>query len=256
MTEIGAFAAFLLVFVCVVGVILALIWPAWAAQRRARRETLEMLIRKYGGTISPGLFGRPGLRFEIDGRPARLSERSRSEDSPGLTRLRVGGPAVESLRVVPENAWELLKASFGPPDLTLGDPAFDPAFMIQGPDPERIRAFLDPQRREIFLRHTLSLEAGPAGLLISTPSDLLNRRTPLEIFMRDAVALCRDWIARKDEGVRVTSLQELLVAGSCPVCAHPLGQGPRRCGSCATPHHPECWTYFGGCSTYACKENP
>ena len=24
------------------------------------------------------------------------------------------------------------------------------------------------------------------------------------------------------------------------------------CGGCQTPHHRECWEYFGGCSTYAC----
>jgi len=27
-----------------------------------------------------------------------------------------------------------------------------------------------------------------------------------------------------------------------------------RCPRCDTPHHLDCWTYFGGCSTYGCKE--
>jgi hypothetical protein len=26
------------------------------------------------------------------------------------------------------------------------------------------------------------------------------------------------------------------------------------CGKCRTPHHEECWSYVGQCSTYGCRE--
>ena len=39
----------------------------------------------------------------------------------------------------------------------------------------------------------------------------------------------------------------------CPVCQDPLfGRATSRCESCDTSHHPECWEYAGGCSTYGC----
>jgi len=43
--------------------------------------------------------------------------------------------------------------------------------------------------------------------------------------------------------------------GECQVCGVTLGQGTVvRCRRCATPHHEDCWTYTGECSTFACKE--
>jgi hypothetical protein len=40
----------------------------------------------------------------------------------------------------------------------------------------------------------------------------------------------------------------------CQVCGEPLAKDLVYCGGCRTPHHRECWEYFGGCSTYACGE--
>lgn len=40
--------------------------------------------------------------------------------------------------------------------------------------------------------------------------------------------------------------------GLCPVCGNRMEDHPVACPRCATPHHPECWEYFGGCSTYGC----
>lgn len=43
--------------------------------------------------------------------------------------------------------------------------------------------------------------------------------------------------------------------GECQVCGGTLAQGAVvRCRRCATPHHEECWTYTGECSTFACQE--
>ena len=43
--------------------------------------------------------------------------------------------------------------------------------------------------------------------------------------------------------------------GECQVCGVTLGQGAVvRCRRCATPHHEDCWTYTGQCSTFACSE--
>jgi len=39
----------------------------------------------------------------------------------------------------------------------------------------------------------------------------------------------------------------------CPVCAAAMEEAVVHCDKCRTPHHEECWTYVGQCSTYACK---
>src|SRR5262249_50513385 len=54
----------------------------------------------------------------------------------------------------------------------------------------------------------------------------------------------------------VTRVPPSMLAGSvCQICGATLGQGAVvYCIRCATPHHEECWTYVGQCSTFACTE--
>ena len=52
-------------------------------------------------------------------------------------------------------------------------------------------------------------------------------------------------------GARVLELES--AAGRCPVCAEGLGSQTVQCAQCQTPHHADCWSYVGHCSTYACQ---
>ena len=61
------------------------------------------------------------------------------------------------------------------------------------------------------------------------------------------------WGTPVDPAVQVGELQ-FLSGGECPVCATRMGVQVVRCKVCRTPHHSECWTYMGRCSTYGCGE--
>ncbi len=43
-------------------------------------------------------------------------------------------------------------------------------------------------------------------------------------------------------------------AGVCQVCSEKMETRVVYCGKCRTPHHEECWSYVGQCSTYGCRE--
>jgi hypothetical protein len=43
-------------------------------------------------------------------------------------------------------------------------------------------------------------------------------------------------------------------AGECQVCNESMETRVVYCGKCRTPHHEECWSYLGQCSTYGCRE--
>jgi hypothetical protein len=43
-------------------------------------------------------------------------------------------------------------------------------------------------------------------------------------------------------------------AGECQVCSEKMETRVVYCGKCRTPHHEECWSYVGQCSTYGCRE--
>jgi hypothetical protein len=43
-------------------------------------------------------------------------------------------------------------------------------------------------------------------------------------------------------------------AGECQVCGEKMESRVIFCAKCRTPHHEECWSYVGQCSTFACRE--
>jgi hypothetical protein len=42
--------------------------------------------------------------------------------------------------------------------------------------------------------------------------------------------------------------------GICQVCAGEMTENVVYCAKCGTPHHEDCWTYAGQCSTFGCAE--
>jgi hypothetical protein len=42
--------------------------------------------------------------------------------------------------------------------------------------------------------------------------------------------------------------------GECQICGSAMEARVVVCSKCRTPHHEECWTYNGSCSTYGCRE--
>lgn len=40
----------------------------------------------------------------------------------------------------------------------------------------------------------------------------------------------------------------------CRICGEPVTHAAAICRRCKTPHHRECWRYYGACSIYGCGE--
>jgi hypothetical protein len=57
--------------------------------------------------------------------------------------------------------------------------------------------------------------------------------------------------ARSDEAA---PLKVDAQAGECQVCGEKMETRVVFCAKCRTPHHEECWSYVGQCSTYGCRE--
>lgn len=54
-------------------------------------------------------------------------------------------------------------------------------------------------------------------------------------------------------GVQVDVLAEASPGeATCPVCSEGITAARVLCAKCATPHHPECWSYAGTCAVYGC----
>jgi hypothetical protein len=250
--------------IVVVFVLVAIVVVAFSLlQSGARRRNLESVARKYGGTVTSTWLSETDLELNVDGVPAHLSYHPGSKNRSPFTRILFNATPPGRLRIVVDGFWESLKRAFGSEDLEIGDAAFDQAFVIQGSPLNWVRATLDAETRTRicrlsalgsgFLRgSSVSLEAGPTGVMVAVPRNLVGDGEALESFIGEAIALFRRLRESSEPGVRFLSADQVVKDGRCPVCEHPFGGDVRSCDACATPHHADCWAYFGGCSTYAC----
>jgi hypothetical protein len=240
----------------------ALAVTAWHAGKSAeRRLVLEAVGRPLGARIKTGFWGgATGFACMIDGVEADLD--AKSDGGRGWTRIR--------FYVRPEGRLELSREGlfsrlFHDEDLKLGDAAFDNDWLVYG-FPERwVHGVLDPATRArivrlsmrgsgLFSTSDLKVSAGPDCIEILVPRPLVDDEAELRGFLADATALFRKirGVAEVPAGIAILGEARVALSGRCPLCEHALGTDVRTCAYCTTPHHSDCWDYFGGCTRYAC----
>jgi hypothetical protein len=94
------------------------------------------------------------------------------------------------------------------------------------------------------------------GLLTVSRRGVIRNERALRQFVALALELYEQAIASYGVGIEVLKVaSENSADAVCKVCGDPFdGQEVVFCRVCDTPHHRDCWRYFGGCSVYACGE--
>lgn len=161
------------------------------------------------------------------------------------------------------SAFSPSRVSMGGGGLSIGDGAFDAAYVVRSDDPHfarsvlgagaralieearrlgaggRVRFNVDSVRLRIRKEEALSSPADLAAL-VRIGRGLLDR-------VRDAVE-SRNAVQYYDASPAPESKPR------CPMCGGAVSDGRVACRRCRTPHHRECWEYAGGCSMFACGE--
>src|ERR1043166_49380 len=225
-----------------------------------RADNLRAAAERVGGRVVSTFWGSDRLEFSIDGMPAELNYKNGDRNRSDLTRLRVDYPAHETLRIVPEGLFAWLQKMFGAQDIEMGERGFDQAFMVQGSSEGWVREVLDPETRRRIAAlgssgsywggNEVRIEAGLDGIVISCNRHMVSDRSKLYFFLDHAIAIVRRIRTPSAAGILFFPTEDGAVRCECPVCATALDASARRCSSCRTPHHRECWDYFGGCAIY------
>jgi hypothetical protein len=184
-----------------------------------------------------------GLTFACSGRRGRLDFIS------DLTEIRF------ALDGQPKESLEVSTPSFIS-QLAEDDPD---AFRVRGSDALYREVFKDPALLKMLRDWHVSFEwsVRPTEfflLLRSQPRD----EEELWRWLKGAFALLQSLPGvGAESAIQLTRAStSTLAESSCQVCGSGLGQGTVvYCVRCATPHHDECWTYAGQCSTFACRED-
>jgi len=214
------------------------------------------------------LFQSPKVSFTHHGARALLSiYDGGSETGTPQTQLTYTVPEGWSYRleVIPQRRPDDGEAT-GPQDLRLGDPEFDPRYLVKAADAQFARDFLDGAARQTV--EELRRLTGDDRLLVSlNPSRLMIRKEGVIARAEDLDALADlagrlhdriDLFWQRSSGIEI--LEESAPSGAaadavCQICGSKIEADVRVvCRRCSTPHHKDCWEFNGRCSTYACGE--
>ena len=247
------------ILVAVFAVVIAVL----SARDKRRLAMLRRIAARFGGTaFGARTFGEPWIELTLAGRKGRLEFDGGGRYSQPWTRVTIDGRGVSpgTLHILKEGFGQMFLKLFGAQDISIGDPAFDRTYVIKATpeslarrlfSPERMRNVIGTVRRlEEFTDPTFDLDLQVITVRVR---DYLTTELALVNLIEAAQAFCGFLLQEPQATDIVLAEVQVVSAAACPVCGTPMTQGVVRCESCRTPHHGECWTYMGRCSTYACK---
>lgn len=266
--------AIVIVFVIVV-VLVIVATLAFSHQRRKQlQHAYARVARQRGGkVVEGGVFSRPMIVFSHREANVVLDVYSTGGKHPTYyTQLHFDWPD-NFLRceVYPEGFFNRLGKLLGMTDLEIGSPNFDATYIITGNSAARIQDLLTPgvQIAIESLRHFLGngdiYVAFRGGELLVKKKSYLRDYGLLQQFITQGIELYEQASAAGCEGIDFVDEGRIddgavRLAGkaaeppNCQVCGDAITDQMVICRSCRTPHHRECWKYYGACSTYGCGQ--
>ncbi len=234
------------------------------------RQVFQRFGELYDGQMHDRqLFESPKVSFSYHGSRALLSIYESSEATPRLyTQLTFTLPGgwEHRLEVFPQRYAEDDVKYLNVDDIRVGDPDFDPRYVVKSDSERFAKDFLDSRMRQGIedLRNLL----GNDRILVSVNSSRLMVRKQsvipaledLTVFAELSSAIY-DRLAlfwQRESGIEILDDAAPPEGGTDPVCqvcgARIPAENRVHCRRCRTPHHKDCWEFNQRCSTYACGE--
>jgi hypothetical protein len=249
------FLFFIIVVVVVIG--------ASITQKNQMLDTLQRVASRLGGVVDTGgVFSRTRMRFNLGGREAYIEVHAGSKNNPAYTRVCVDlrGRAPGTLHILPDGFGQSFLKMFGSQDIEIGDAAFDASFVIKATPESLAHTLFSPERRRSVIGAvyriqnlgdpTIDLDVGHLSVQVRA---YVTEESGLMLLVKTAEEFVGFLLGKlADPGIHLGELRALS-GGECPVCGTTMTERVVRCEACRTPHHAECWTYMGRCSTYGCR---
>jgi hypothetical protein len=192
-----------------------------------------------------------------------MTFRSGGENESPTTQVEVDlrGHSPGSLKIYPEGVASSIAKIFGAQDIRVGDREFDALYVVKATPESLAHRLFSPERRARVIATVRRTLRGSGGCFDLRRDSL---RVAVAVFV-DSESSALELAKAAEEFTAVVLelaptagiywLNEASAAGGqCQVCGTEMRDGVVSCVRCKTPHHEQCWTYAGGCSTYACQE--
>src|SRR5439155_23496495 len=212
------------------------------------------------------------VRFHLGDNRVSLARQTIGDEPPRtITTITASWPDVSLRCEVYPDQISVLRKLMLMEDIEIGSPDFDRVFVIKGNDETKVRDLLTPEMQRVIFRlaelpakalasaHRYSIHLKWLGgtLTITKPRGHWSYERLEQFVLLSGELLNAAPPALEDEG-DIEFLSEVrqpqAIESQCQVCGEPLIADVVYCAGCPTAHHRECWEYFGGCSTYACRQ--
>ncbi len=229
-----------------------------------RNRELNHFANVWRGRITRGgAWDFPQVVFQLGDNRTVLSYSHHGDDVQTHLTISIYDIRVR-LELRPQGMAQRLGKYFGMQDIEVGAPEFDAAFVIQGSNERGIRDFLSSEVRQSIMslatcgaggRFDLHLQLGGGSLRI-TKHEHLTSEAELSNFVRSCFVLLRQIQKPIADGIQfVEQAPNLTLKDTqCRVCGDALVEKVVFCTKCKTPHHLDCWQYFGSCAVYGCGQ--
>ncbi len=235
-------------------------------KRAEMRRRFEQLARRFQGTLDDsGWFDSPSIRFTYQGFPVRIRQTSSGSREREEVH-RVSHPLARSGIPLPDSTSTcagLCRQVLGVQDIEIGCPQFDGRYVVGGNDAAQIRSFLTPavqmQINQLYflLGNSHIFLAVQGGQLEIKKLGRVYDYHSLEQFTTLCLELLLDAQTAEMKGIEFVAPATVKLSADvmCQICGDAIRTSDVVfCRSCRTPHHEDCWNYFGACSTFGCGQ--
>ena len=262
---------FLSIFPVVFMLGIALFFIANAVQKlRQERRGLDKIYREvaqhYYGTAFANTLQQPAsAQFVSHGAHVMVDSWSRSRSRKHYVQCHIRYPDLQlRLEISPSFPLQSLGKYIGMQDIEIGDARFDADYIIGGNSHASICRLLNAEARSSIDRLRKLFEQDDIHVAIRGGILLIKKPIPQQTFLTlvqfvDAsLALFVEMQKLNSTGIEFVTKEEAVVPkakGSlCQICGDEIHSDIVYCRGCRTPHHEDCWRYYGACSTYGCGE--
>jgi hypothetical protein len=239
-------------------------------QSKVTTETYRRAASRFSGRfIDGGLFGRPSFSFaHHDVRVMVDIFSSGGKNARYYTQVHLAWPDSRArCEVYPERFSSRLGKFLGMSDLEIGSPEFDREFIITGSSADAVRELLTPDvqlsivglRRMGIISYQRSDDiyvSISGGKMLVKKLGYIREEARLVQYIEAVLDLYERAVGRTGTGIEFLGEATLSASAEvvCQICGEMIMHELVHCRRCKTPHHEDCWEYFGGCSTFGCGE--
>lgn len=235
----------------------------------ALRRAFGQFAEKYDGQVHDRQpFESPKVSFNYKNSRVLLSIYESSDSPPQFfTQLTFTIPPGWSHRIeiFPQRFKDMDVKYLNVDDIQIGDPQFDPRYVIKSNDQAFIKEFLDApvknaveELRGLRGNDKIILSVNSSRMMVRKHSILQDPAEIDRFAEKSLVVYDRIYhYLQKLTGIEIVDDKpEEGVNPCCQVCGVEIPSDNRiYCRRCKTPHHQECWEFNNAtCSTYACGE--